>query len=170
MLAAEARLCIEKSASSRQFAMSRSCPRDCSALILCPFTSTGQHFLFGGIRERHRRSKMIKSGPLAVVLAFASGAVAQPPATQTPVRTEQVTYADLDLTSTTGQATLQQRIRAAADRVCDMGGMQTMEDFSASSNCFRKAVADASRQMDQAVAAKRGGAVLAAAALIITAK
>jgi UrcA family protein len=86
------------------------------------------------------------------------------------VRTEQVTYADLDLASATAQATVQQRIRAAADRVCDLGGMQAMEDFSASSNCFRKAVADGFRQMDQAVAAKRGGAVVAASALIITAK
>ena len=113
---------------------------------------------------------MIKSGSLVVVLAFASGAVAQPPATQTPVRSEQVTYADLDLASTTGQATVRQRIRAAADRVCDVGGMQTMDDFSASSRCFSKAVADGIRQMDQAVAAIRGGAVLAGAALIITAK
>jgi len=113
---------------------------------------------------------MIKSGPLAVVLAFATGAVAQPPTTQTPVRTEQVTYADLNLASTTGQAIVQQRIRAAADRVCDLGGMQTMNDFSASSRCFSKAVADGSRQLGQAVAAKRGGAVLAGAELIITTK
>ena len=113
---------------------------------------------------------MTKSGFLAVILTFASGAVAQPPTVGPPVRSEIVTYTDLDFASAASQSTVQQRIRAAADRVCDLGGMQTMEEFNASSNCFAKAVADGLRQLDKAVAAKRGGAVVAASALVITAK
>jgi UrcA family protein len=112
---------------------------------------------------------MTKSGLLAVVLSIASAALAQPQ-TATAVRTEQVTYDDLDVGSSAGQATVQKRIRAAADRVCDLGGMQALDDFSASSNCFRRAVADGLRQMGRVMAARRGGTFVAASALIITAK
>lgn len=109
----------------------------------------------------------MKSSLLTLGLVFATVAVAAP---QPAARSERVAYDDLNLASTAAQSTVQLRIRAAANRVCDLGGMQALNDFGASSNCFRKAVADGLRQMDRVVAAKRGGAVMAATALIITAK
>lgn len=107
---------------------------------------------------------MIRSAVLIIALSLASGAFAQ------PVRTENITYADLNLGRSDAQSTLQSRIRAAAARVCDVGGMQALEDFSTSSHCYRRAVRDGYRQMNQVIAANRVGSAMAAAAIVITAK
>ena len=112
----------------------------------------------------------MKSTVLTLALVLATAANAQSPAADPEARSERVAYADLDLASAAAQSTVEQRIRAAADRVCDLGGMQTLEDSSASSSCFQNALADGLRQMDQLVAAKRSGAVVAASALIINRK
>jgi UrcA family protein len=112
----------------------------------------------------------MKSAVLTLALVLATAASAQAPAADAAARSEQVAYADLDLSSAAAQPAIEERVRAAANRVCDLGGMQALEDFSASSNCFRKAVAGGLHQRDQLVAAKRGSAIVAASALIINAK
>lgn len=107
---------------------------------------------------------MIRTGTFIVGLSLAAAALAQ------PVRTEQISYADLNLGRSDAQSTLEARIRAAAGRVCEIGGMQALEDFSISSHCFRSAVKDGYRQMNQLIAANRVGGTMAAAAIVITAK
>lgn len=82
---------------------------------------------------------------------------------------ERVTYADLNLASAAGKAMLQGRIRAAAGRVCDLGGTPTLEEFGTESRCYRTAVDSGFRQMDIVVARIQSGAPLAAA-LVVTAK
>jgi UrcA family protein len=114
---------------------------------------------------------MIKSTILAVTLVLGAGAVAKPigPALGPP--TERVMYDDLNMSSTSAQAVLAKRIRTAANRVCEFGGMQTMEEFALSTNCYTRAVKDGLQQEDRLIAARAsGGAALAASALIITAR
>jgi UrcA family protein len=85
------------------------------------------------------------------------------------LRTEQVKYADLDLGSTADRTELQQRVRSAASRVCDLGGMATLEDFGSSYRCYSGAVRDGIHQMDRLIAASSSGSAVAALALIISA-
>jgi UrcA family protein len=113
---------------------------------------------------------MMKSGLLILTSLLATGVAAQPSRPDASPRTEQVTLADLNLAQASAQATVQGRIRAAADRVCDVGGMQALDDFTASSNCYRRAVADGYRQLDRMIAATRTGAVIAASAIVVGAR
>lgn len=107
---------------------------------------------------------------LAALLMGSTGAIAGPVNHDGAPRTEQVNFADLDLGSATARATLQSRISAAADRVCDLGGTPDLEDFDASARCFRHAMAEGRRQMNEIVAARMGGATLAASVLTVSAK
>ena len=113
---------------------------------------------------------MLKSGLLVIALACATGAVAEPRNAEPPLQSEQVTYSDLNLNSTEGQAVLRHRIQVAAGRVCDTGGMLAMEDFQLTAACYRLTYQDGIQQMDRVVAANRSGAVLAASAIVITGK
>jgi UrcA family protein len=82
-------------------------------------------------------------------------------------RTEHVGYGDLDLTSQAGAAKLERRVREAAGRVCDIGGMQTLEDFRVESLCYSTAVSDGLRKANDLVATTKSGSILAATALTI---
>ena len=113
---------------------------------------------------------MIKVGLIVAAVTFATGAMAQPRSAETPLQSEQVSYADLNLDSKSGQAVLRHRIVVAAGRVCDTGGMLSMEDFTVTARCYRAAYDDGLRQMNDAVAAKASGAVLTATAIVITGK
>lgn len=64
---------------------------------------------------------------------------------------ERVAYGDLDLTSDSGQATLNKRIRAAVKRVCGHSSGSTA-DFLDWRQCRRNSMADATRQMEVAIA------------------
>ena len=108
---------------------------------------------------------MAKTASFALAMMFATGAIAQPREPESPVRTEQVSYSDLDLAGGTAQAVLQSRIRAAADRVCQSG--EVMDEFADWSKCYRSAVKDGVRQMRQVLANNRPTAGVAAAALMI---
>jgi UrcA family protein len=112
---------------------------------------------------------MMKRVLFILVLASAGATTAKPSQPQSAVRSEQVTYADLNLGKSGAEATLQDRIRAAAGRVCELGAMQSLEDFSASSHCFKRAVADGYGQMNKLIAAKNTGATVAASAIVISA-
>jgi UrcA family protein len=113
---------------------------------------------------------MTKSNLLILTAIFATGGTAEAAPQQALPRIEQVTFADLDLNSKTGQADLRHRIQNAASDVCDTGGMQSMDDFHVTTQCYRRSFADGVRQMDRLVAANRTGAALAASAVVIQAK
>jgi UrcA family protein len=113
---------------------------------------------------------MLKSGILVVALAFSTPTVAAAAAPEAPLARESVTFSDLDLNSAAGQKTLRHRIEIAAGNVCDLGGMAQMEDFLQSTACFRAAYRNGIRQMQQVVAARAGGAAIAASALVISRK
>ena len=102
------------------------------------------------------------------LLMASTSAIAGPVNNDGAPRTEQVNFADLDLGSAAARATLQGRISAAANRVCDLGGTERLDDFGASALCFRHATADGRRQMDEIIAARVGGTVMAASALVIS--
>lgn len=53
---------------------------------------------------------------LTLIIALAS--VSEPSASRDPLALEQVSYADLDIQTQIGRRRLQQRIKAAADRLC----------------------------------------------------
>jgi UrcA family protein len=81
---------------------------------------------------------------------------------------EKISYGDLDLASAGGQATLEQRIRAAASRVCNNGSAeQSLQENLAGRVCFKTSVADGLHQMDQLIAARNSGAPMAAAVTIV---
>ena len=80
---------------------------------------------------------------------------------------EKISYGDLDLASVGGKATLEQRIRAAATKVCQStSNEQTLQDNLAARVCFKTSVADGLHQMDQVIAARNSGAVMAAAIVV----
>jgi len=80
---------------------------------------------------------------------------------------EKISYGDLDLGSAGGKTTLEQRIRAAASRVCSSGSNeQSLADNLAGRVCFKTSVADGLHQMDRLIASRGSGAVMAAAIVI----
>jgi UrcA family protein len=101
----------------------------------------------------------------AAFVAGSTGAIAQPVSSADP--SEQVRYSDLNLLSAPGKAALQSRIRAAAGRVCDFGGTQRSEAFSASSRCYRSAVEGGLHQMNEVIASSVSGSTLAASAIVV---
>ena len=107
----------------------------------------------------------------AAISIGASPVLAAPPIVVFPdVAVERVSYADLDLASSDGRTMLVGRIRAAADRVCDVGGNPNLAEYSLRSGCFAAAVGSGERQMDQAIASRGIADSTATAALTISAK
>jgi UrcA family protein len=81
-----------------------------------------------------------------------------------------VSYADLNLSSTTGQQILQRRIAYAAMSVCGVADHRDLKFSSAVSDCRAGAIGDAQPAYAAAVAAARHGMVeVLGAALIVTA-
>jgi UrcA family protein len=110
---------------------------------------------------------MIKTALMILAAAASTAAAAQSEDSSVAPRSEHVSFADLDLSSTAGQVALQHRIQGAADRVCDVGGMMDVEQFLESTACYRTAYADGLRQMRLIVASRSSGAAIAASALVI---
>ena len=162
---------MEKSALSRQFASHRSCRLRRFGPTLMRFASGPTNKLSpGALADANGRKVMIKSGLFILGLGFAATAMAQPRETQPQLRSEAVTYADLKVGSAAGQAILRERIKAAAGRVCELGGMATMEEFHEATACYRNSYRDGLNQMDKLVAAVSTGSFVAASALVITTK
>lgn len=65
-----------------------------------------------------------------------------------------VSYADLDLGSSSGLATLNGRINRAASRICFEDGRTDLATRINYTNCFDAALASAKMQVDRAVASK----------------
>lgn len=101
--------------------------------------------------------------PVAILSTtlFVETAVAQPGGTRVSTR---VSYADLDLNSPAGRATLDERISGAARRVCGVRGpVAGYAEFRSQRACLREAMSGARSQSRIAIAqARSSGAVLAA--------
>lgn len=92
---------------------------------------------------------------LLIAAGFAALTVAQPVTAQTIPLSKSVSYADLDLSSASGRATLDARVRRAAMQVCEVG----VDDISlvqrnAAKACFKSAVSSA-RQQYASIEARR---------------
>ena len=85
-------------------------------------------------------SKALIRGTLAVVAISAAfaGAVRADEAPQMLVK-----YADLNVNSSAGAARLYQRIRLAADRVCELPGERDLAVLAKEKDCARQAIAQA---------------------------
>src|SRR5579872_3247052 len=64
------------------------------------------------------------------------------------VRTEDIMFHDLNLSTTAGVDTLYRRIHQAAERVCSVSGEPKLDAASASGKCTREAVTRAVEELD----------------------
>jgi UrcA family protein len=84
----------------------------------------------------------------ALALALPVAAFAgQPPASTDAVH---ISYQKAELLQPDAVERLEQRVRAAAHRVCDPTGRVTLDAIRVSERCYSVAVADALRQLDSA--------------------
>ena len=107
-----------------------------------------------------------------IILAATASVAATPAASQdsSGQPRERVSYAGLDLASEFGRAALEQRIHAAASRVCDVDfRRESLAEESAVRLCYNRSVADGNRQMSELLTERRSGAASAASTLIISA-
>lgn len=93
----------------------------------------------------------MRKSVLAIAAALC-GLSAAPAAAETV--SVEIFYADLDLSSPAGIATLKQRIEAAADRVCDRPSMRDLKAMAAWQECTAAARADAASQLSALVPSK----------------
>jgi UrcA family protein len=87
--------------------------------------------------------------------------------TRDALPTARVSYADLDLANIAGRATLQGRIRSAADTVCEVAGDRSLKTQLAVISCTHVAIADGLRQADRIIERKLSGATVATAATVV---
>ena len=87
---------------------------------------------------------------LGAAMAAASGVA--PITISIGVPTTQVSYADLDLATADGVRALETRVRDAAEGLCVRGGMEPFWHMQAERDCMRAAIAEASDEVDEAVA------------------
>jgi UrcA family protein len=99
---------------------------------------------------------------ISVVIAAstAQAAVAQRPADRLVETT--ISYADLNLSNAAGRATLDSRIKGAARFVCGAATAATVAEHNHIRDCRANAVASANAQLEQQLARRGAGAVLAA--------
>jgi UrcA family protein len=85
---------------------------------------------------------------LTIFLSPIAGAATDLPRGYEPV-TRTVNFADLDLTNTRGVATLYQRIKTAADKVCEFNGSRAYETMLVHVHrCTKQAIAQAVRDVN----------------------
>jgi UrcA family protein len=92
-------------------------------------------------------------GVIALALVLGSTTSSQP-FDPDRLASERITYVDLDLSSPAGRMALHHRIAGAARRVCDTSGLPSLEEFGISARCYRHAMKDGLRQIDDLVAAR----------------
>ena len=86
---------------------------------------------------------------LVAMPAFALGE--SPVIVEGGVPTAVVSYADLDLGSPSGLATLNGRINSAASRLCHEGGRKDLPMQMFEARCFKTAIASAKPQVERAI-------------------
>lgn len=109
-------------------------------------------------------------GAAALGIAGSSATAEELVVTAEVLPTERVSYADLNLASSSGQAILDRRIRGAAKRLCVDDARKDVENRTTGKICYNLAVADGRDQMNQAMFAQRSGTPLAAATIIVRAR
>ena len=96
---------------------------------------------------------------LAACIALASPAYAK--TTDIVVRGEPVarvvSFADLDVGTDAGRATLSGRIRSAADFVCSEANVEAVDIRIARKHCYRAAVSNGEARADAITASRAGG-------------
>ena len=97
---------------------------------------------------------------LFLFLASLSAGSAAPPALaqEQTGRTAIVKFADLDLSTPAGRATLDRRVKRAARHVCELAGPTSPTDFDRISACREQALSDAIRQIQLAAGSSAGNA------------
>lgn len=106
---------------------------------------------------------MIRQFTLAFAAPFALLAPVSASAAPSEQQSATVSYADLDLSNPRDAARLDRRIRAAADRVCDMGLPRPTREQSAFNACRSSAFAQARSEVEIVLAARAKGERLASA-------
>ncbi len=114
--------------------------------------------------------QMVKTALLSAAL-IATPALGQgegPVVVEGGVPTAVVSYADLDIGSAQGLATLNGRISHAASNLCFETGHKDLDRATFEARCFRSALAGAKTQVDRAIADRNmqlasGGAIKVAA-------
>ena len=83
-----------------------------------------------------------------IAAGLAALAIAHPAAAQSSATsTQSVSYADLDLSTVHGRATLDARVRTAARQVCEIGTEEaSLRERVEAKACFAKAVSSAQQQ------------------------
>ena len=98
---------------------------------------------------------------VAATLTLSSAAQAQDEVVVEGRPAIHVSYADLDVASKTGLATLKGRVRAAATQLCHANSINLLRDRARAEKCRDEAIEGANEQI--AFAANRTGAAVAAA-------
>jgi len=106
---------------------------------------------------------------LTMLIAISCGTTSAIALAEQPVSVR-VSYADLNLTSGSGQQALQRRIADAAQSVCGVSDHRDLRFASAVSDCRTATIADVRPAYESAVATARRGTVEVLAALTITAR
>jgi UrcA family protein len=103
------------------------------------------------------------------IALLGSASAAQPPVvvTKNPGPSKVVSYADLNLTSKSGQERLSTRIRAAARDICFEDNIEQVKFVAARRHCYDTALSGAFNQMNEAIASNAKGSALAAATLVV---
>lgn len=83
--------------------------------------------------------------------------------------TEQVSFADLDISSQAGLGTLKGRIHAAATGVCGSNNPDPLMANVESVGCYRRAMGDSYAQIDRILAARSIGTAVAVATVSVSA-
>lgn len=89
---------------------------------------------------------------LVAMPAFAQGE--NPVIVEGGAPTAVVSYADLDLSSQSGLATLNGRINSAASRLCHEGGRKDLPTQMYEARCLKTAIASARPQVERAIGGK----------------
>ena len=92
---------------------------------------------------------------LSVAAAATTVLATAPASAQSEVRTQEVRFGDLDLTSAAGAAALDQRIARATRSVCGVTGARTLQEITQARRCQKVALSDAAPRAQFAVAQAR---------------
>jgi UrcA family protein len=114
-------------------------------------------------RRANVKSIIMAVAASSIAASFATTAGANPPGRDDQIVSEQVSYADLDLSSAAGQKRLKDRISFAAYGLCLVDAGASPSPAFADPRCFQRVMSDGLAQMQQAVAGMEKQQTLASA-------
>jgi UrcA family protein len=107
---------------------------------------------------------MIRSFLISAIVPIALFSTVAPSLAQEETASVTVSYADLNLQTPAGAASLERRVHQAVYEVCGSEDDRDLSDWFAQRKCRADALKDARAKMNQAVAAARGQVQFAAVA------